>query len=229
MVKAFRPGLMRPDILKRLPVIGAGVAGGLVALTAIAMPTAWLEGLALGSGLAAVLPVAEPPLGTTARALLALGGGAAVAAVVWAALFLLVGPGGPLAVKASSGQARAGKPSVRRADAHPDAPPRWPLSATELPAPPPPAPLVPAERDLPADLDVPLAQFDPAAVLPVPMEPVRALAPLAPVPLAPGERMQTFALKQPMRPAAPVAADPPSIDALLRRLEQGAQRRVAAR
>ena len=224
---AIRSRLMRPDLIRLLPAIGAGAAGVFVALTFVAMPTAWLEDLATGSGIAAVLPVAEPPLGATARAVLALGGGLAVAAVSWAALYLLVGPGGPLAPRAA---ARANAPSVRRADAHPDAPPRWPLSAselsaTELPAPPPP---VVIERELPADLDVPLAAFDPAAVLPVPMAPVRALKPLAP-PLEPGERMETFALAVPPRPAPPPADAAPSIDALLRRLEQGAQRRVAAR
>lgn len=222
-MQAIRPGLIRS-----LPLLGAGAAGVLVALTCVAVPTTWLEHAAVTSGAAAVLPVAEPPLGATARAVLALGGGLAVAAVVWAALYLLVGPGGPLSLGAkprTTPRAKPGKavPTVRRADAHPDAPPRWPLSATELPAPPP-----PVEQELPADLDVPLAAFDPHAVPPVPMAPVRPVKPLAPE-LAPGERMETFALKPPARPVVPDPEEKPSIDALLRRLEQGAQRRVAAR
>jgi hypothetical protein len=211
---------IRARLMKSLPLTGAAVAGGLVALGFVVMPTAWLEALAIDSGIAAVLPVAEPPLGATARAVLALGGGAVVAGVAWAALYLLFGPGGLLAGK----PVRTDAPSLRRADAHPDAPARWPLSAAELPAPPSPILAPPVERDLPADLDVPLAAFDPAAVLPVPMAPARALPPLAP-----GERLETFTLKPPTRPLPEPAGEPPSIDALLRRLEQGAQRRVAAR
>ena len=214
MVQAFRPHLTRA-----IPTIGALASGVAVALVAIAVPGAWLENVVSGSGLPALLPVAEPPLGLTARAVLALSGGIAAAAVVWAALYLLFGPGGPFTAKP---RARGTAPTVRRADAHPDAPPRWPLSAAELAAPPEPPAL---EKPLPADLDVPLAHFDPTAVLPVPREPVRALKPLAPA-LEPGERMQTFKLTPPPPPAAPGPEEPPSIDALLRRLEQGAQRKA---
>ena len=216
MVQAFRPHLTRA-----IPTVGAVAAGVMVALAAIAVPGVWLENVVSGSGLPALLPVAEPPLGLTARAVLALGGGVAAAAVMWAALYLLFGPGGPFAAKP---RARGAAPTVRRADAHPDAPPRWPLSAAELAAPPEPPAL---ERSLPADLNVPLAHFDPTAVLPVPRESVRALKPLAPA-LAPGERMETFKLTPPSPPAAPAPDEPPTIDALLRRLEQGAQRKARA-
>ena len=204
---------------------GAGAAGLAVAVAAALLPGAWLEDMVLSSGIAAVLSVAAPPLGVTARAVLALGGGAAVAAVCWAALYLLVGPGGPLARRPKP---VAGVPTVRRADAHPDAPPRRPLSADDLPVPP--APAVHVERAVPADLDVPLAAFDPDALPPVPLAPVRALKPLAPT-LLPGERLETFTLTPPPpSPAsspAPRANEAPSIDALLRRLEQGARRRTA--
>ncbi|HEU0043396.1 hypothetical protein [Sphingomonas sp.] len=217
-------------MMRKLPTIGGAAAGALIALTFVLLPATWLEGAVVDSGIAALLPVAEPPLGTTARAVLALGGGMAVAAVVWAGLYLLFGPGGLIVAK----PVRKDAPTVRRADAHPDAPPRWPLSVAELTEPA--APLPPVEQDLPADLDVPLAAFDPAAVLPVPHEPVRPVKPLAtlapaasPV-LEPGERLETFALKAPVKAsAAPSSDEPPSIDALLRRLEQGARRRVVAR
>ena len=76
---------------------------------------------------------------------------------------------------------------------------------------------------MPTDLDTPLAAIDPGAIPALPREPVRPVAPLAP-----GERLQTFALAPPA-PRQPVATEPPSIEALLRRLEQGAGRRVAAR
>lgn len=215
----------RPDMMRSAPQWAGAGAGLLVAAVAALMPGATLEALVSGSGIAALLPVAAPPLGVTARAVLALGGGVAVAAVVWAALYLLVGPGGLLAPRARA----AGVPVVRRADAHPDAPPRWPLTATELPEPPVAADLPPIEAALPADLDMPLALYDPDALPPVPAPPVRALKPLAPG-LAPGERLETYTLTPPPPPApAPRARgdEPPSIDALLRRLEEGARRRVA--
>ena len=214
-------------MMRQLPTIGGAAAGALVALTFIVLPAAWLEGAVVGSGIAALLTVAEPPLGATARAVLALGGGIAVAAVTWAALYLLFGPGGLIALK----PARKDVPTVRRADAHPDAPPRWPLSAAELSESSLSAPVPPVVQDLPADLDVPLAAFDPSAVLPVPHTPVRPVKPLAALPpvLAPGERLETFTLKPPAKAAPPVSDEPPSIEALLRRLEQGAQRRVSAR
>ncbi|MCI1142294.1 hypothetical protein MOP88_08260 [Sphingomonas sp. WKB10] len=65
----------------------------------------------------------------TARAVLALAGGALAGAVIWSALFLLFGPGGLLAPRAASSD---GVPVLRRADAHPDAPARRPLSAADL-------------------------------------------------------------------------------------------------
>ena len=74
--------------------LGALAAGCIAALVALLIPATTLEDLVWNSGIAAILPVAEPPLGTTARALLALGGGGLVAAVTWSGLFLLFGRGG---------------------------------------------------------------------------------------------------------------------------------------
>lgn len=88
---------------------------------------------------------------------------------------------------------------VRRADAHPDAPPRRPLSLADL-----------GGIALPSDLDTPLSAIDPDAIPPIPREPVRPVAPLAS-----GERLQIFALAV---PSAPVADGDATIDALMRRL-----------
>lgn len=198
--------LARPDLIAKLPGWGAAAAAAAVGVGVVAAPDGWL------AGAAALLPVGEPPFGSTMRAVLAVGGAVLVAAVVWSALYLLFGEGGAFAPRPVPAD---GVPAVRRADAHPDAPPRRPLTAAELAEP------DPVERPVPADLDLPLAAFDPAAIPAVPREPARALAPLAP-----GERLQTFALTPPA-PKPPVAAEPASIDALLRRLEQGARRRVA--
>lgn len=217
---------------------GGGAAAGLIAVASVLlMPAATLETWVWQSGIAALLPVAQPPLGATARAVLAIGGASLVGAVVWATLFLLFGPGGFLA---GDELPLDGMPVLRKADAHPDAPARRPLSASDLGAPMPPVALSPAEpgqaapvsepppvRPLPVDLDLPLAAFDPAAVPEVPLAPVRAVTPLRPPALAKGERIDSIEL-----PRGPQTdADAPSIETLLRRLEQGTRRpqRAAAR
>ena len=219
----------RQRLTRSLPALGGAGIGLIVALSFVILPDPMLEGLVEGSGIPSVMPVAAPPLGMTARAVLALGGGCFVAAVIWAALYLLFGPGGPLARKPRTVAEVRIAPAVRRADAHPDAPPRWPLSADELPVPPTPVVPRPVERAVPADLEMPLAMYDPDALPPVPMPPARVLAALAPAMLAPGERLETFTLSTPPPPPAPPPrpSEPPSIDSLLRRLEQGARRRTA--
>ncbi|WP_404334204.1 hypothetical protein AB2M62_12610 [Sphingomonas sp. MMS12-HWE2-04] len=279
-----------------LPIatLGAAVFGGLAVIGIAVLPGASLESLAMGSGLPAVLAAAEPPLGLTARAGLALGAGGFTAVVSWLALFVLLGLqgvtlGGRRSAAADADEVAA--PVVRRADAHPDAPPRPPLLATrdlgdpffeaaaapapvdvsvdkvdadrtfvarplgaaeaaesagkplgapvpkraEAPRPigpvanllvgeepaevdtvapaTPPAP--PVEQALPRDLEQPLAAFDPAAILPVPMPPAEPVAPLHRVPtpeplpapepmpapvLTPRERFEVFELTPPARP-----------------------------
>lgn len=217
--------------MKIVPPVGAVLGGAAIAVAAALMPPAMLEGLVRNGGIAALIPAAAPPLGSAARAVLALGGGAVAAAMIWSALYLLFGQGGLLAGE--------GKPVVRRADAHPDAPPRWPMSAADLGT-----PLMEVERPIPADLEQPLAAFDPGSILASPMEPVRPVAPLVqtppppsspssplppPLPLARGERIETFELTPVVRFDTPRAAPPasPSIETLLRRLEEGARRREA--
>jgi hypothetical protein len=130
------------------------------------------------------------------------------------------------------------------------------------------------ERTIPVDLDLPLAAFDPKAILPVPMAPVRPVSPLAQPMVAPVVDMPrsaesstfvTAPLVEPVerpveavfneadaepvyeavpettpdpipdmiaptpiaRPGRPPSepATPPTIEALLLRLEQGARKR----
>lgn len=238
----------RTHLIRHLPIGAAAGVGTLAAVSFLAMPADMLEALVWRSGVAALVPVAQPPLGITARAVLALGSGALGAAVVWSALYLLFGPGGFLdPAKAADPD----MPVIRRADAHPDAPPRKPLSVADLGMPMMEVIAVPdPERPIPADLDQPLAAFDPRAIRPVPMEPARPVAPLVKPPaveppviappviepsmaeLAPAvepcfARIETFDLP-PVVATRPVVAEPdvkPSIEALLRRLEEGAGRR----
>ena len=190
------------------------------------IPAMALEDLVWRSGIAALVPAAQPPLGATARAALALSGGLLAGAVAWAGLFLLFGPGGFLVRKPAAGA--DGAPTLRRADAHPDAPARRPISASDLGVPMPPVQAAPAPapvvQPIPADLDQPLAEFDPGAILPVPKEPVRPVTPLKAPALAEGERIASVEL-----PRGPRASeDEPTIEALLQRLEAGA-RRTASR
>ncbi|KQS01779.1 hypothetical protein ASG11_13165 [Sphingomonas sp. Leaf357] len=207
-----------------LPVapLAAGTVATITALVFALLPGGILDNLVLDSGIAAVIPAAEPPLGLTARALLVLIGGGGVGLIAWFALYLLIGTRS-IAILGSDASKSAEIPVLRRADAHPDAPARRPLfansdlgtpflevrapvhiTAEELaeavpalaPAPPVVAPAVrmpPVEAPLPVDLDQPLAAFDPQAI---PDEPIAWFVPPRPTPpAAPSvqpERPQTF-------------------------------------
>lgn len=59
-----------------LPFVMAVLAGSAVALAVFLVPIGLIEALVMASGLPAMLAAAAPPLGVTARALLAIGGGA---------------------------------------------------------------------------------------------------------------------------------------------------------
>lgn len=230
-----------------VPPLGGAAAGLVTAAVFLLVPDARLEDWVWASGLPGVLAAAAPPLGVTARAVLALGGAAMAGSVVWSLLYLLVGPGGLLSPRTPANAV----PVVRRADAHPDAPPKRPMTAADLGTPlmevglpeittPPP----PVEQPLPRDLEQPLAAFHPGAIPDVPLTPPAPVPPLArtpiiaaapPVrePLAAGERIETYVLTPPA--PTPIAAPElrgeraakPSIDALLRRLEEVTAQRVA--
>ena len=105
-----------------IPVAGAFVA----ALGVIVMPQGVLEGAVMQSGIPALIPAAAPPLGVSARAALALIA-AALAAGVLVAAFGVIARLGPQAKAKERAKAAAKRSGYRRADAHPDAPPREPL------------------------------------------------------------------------------------------------------
>ncbi len=114
------------------PLIAA-VLGGLAALGVAVVPAPALESLVMDSGLPSVIAAAEPPLGLTARIALALGAGGVVAAFMWLSAFVLLGTRGLTIGNAAAPLADPEDlptPVIRRADAHPDAPPRPPLLAT---------------------------------------------------------------------------------------------------
>ena len=262
------------------PIVGAVLGAGVAGACAV-MPAPMLESLVMDSGLPAVLSAAEPPLGMTARLLLAGGAGGLVALFGWFGLFLVLGSRGITLGKTAPVDEAV--PVLRRADAHPDAPARAPLLATrdlgtpflEVTAPPTgeapaveplfaPEPLfVPdpepvisvikpvVEQELPADLEQPLAAFDPQAIPENPMPPAASVPPLRPRPAVfdSSERFETFELT-PMRRSAPPPSLRPAprprpqaeapvepiatpktdatIHALLERLEKGVVRRGLA-
>jgi len=174
--------------------------GGLMFLL---MPSAVLEDLVIDSGIASLVTAAQPPLGTTAHFAIAFLVALVVGSVSWFGLFLLIGT----RVLAIGRNAREdGVPILRRADAHPDAPPRRPVFANrDLGTPflevtadtPPPmsaadamtfVPRAVEERPIPVDLDTPLATYrsplDPPLPTPDPLplgpvdEPIVAPTPI---------------------------------------------------
>lgn len=226
----------------KLPI--APLLGGTAALAALIatalVPMARIEDAVMASGLPAVVAAAAPPLGATARAALCFGAGLAAALSIWMAAFLVFGT---RAIRVPVGRLsrQAGLPLVRRADAHPDAPPRAPVMAMrDLGTPLPPPRIEADEQDFarveagsPFDLDVPLDSLL-----------ARGGNPVAPVvttsagALAKGERIETFELTPIVRAApAPAAPRPASaisavetdatVQALLTRLERGIARRGA--
>lgn len=217
-----------------LPIapVAAALLGGVAAGACALMPIPMLESLVMASGLPAAVSAAAPPLGMTARLAIAGGAGAMVMVFGWLVLFLVLGT---RAVTIGQGRAVEADavPTLRRADAHPDAPARSPLLATrdlgtpflEVTAPkieaegdegrleplfaPEPVAELPEEQELPMDLEQPLAAFDPQAIPDVPMPPPVTLPPLRrvsrPAVFDTSERFETFEL-------TPIRRTPPPQD-----------------
>ena len=173
-------------------LLGGG-AGLVIGVAAFLLPGALLESLVMDSGIPALFPAAEPPLGITARAAIACITGGGTALFGWFGLFLLLDGKSFGATRAD-----AAIPSVRRADAHPDAPPRPPVHAMrDLGVP---------FLDVHADQPV-AAQDDPDAVRHESAEagsPPQASAPV----LSQPERSAIDA-PPPAAPSAPAIADEP--------------------
>jgi len=125
MVEIFRRKRLNVPVA---PLVASGLAAVAAALFAF-MPGSRLDSLALDSGIAALIPAAEPPLGFTARAVLMAIAAGGVGSIVWFGLYLLIGT----RTVALFGRQDQGStfhvPILRRADAHPDAPARRPLFA----------------------------------------------------------------------------------------------------
>lgn len=199
-------------------VAGLGV-GTIVALLFLIMPIDVLESMSVDSGIAALVAAAEPPLGLTARFAIAFLAALTVGGVTWFGLSLLIGA---RTLIVNRGKRDDGVPVLRRADAHPDAPARRPVFANsdlgtpflDVKADAAPMTLAEAmamepgdeERNLPVDLDTPLATYlhplDPPLPEPAPLPIVREEEPVAPAPIV-------FAVPEPEPEAAPEPAVEP--------------------
>lgn len=216
--------LHRQHLILPVAPFGAAALAASVALLFALTPASILENFVLGSGIAALVPAAEPPLGLTARAALIMIGGGGLGLLAWLGLYLLFGTRtidlGRAGLRRPANAAADTAPVLRRADAHPDAPSRRPLFASrdlgtpfldvkapthtviDRPADELPAASPPVERPLPRDLDQPLAAFDPQAMPP-------AAANWRPQVFEAGERFETFALPTvPPMPTPASAAEP---------------------
>lgn len=200
-------------ILPSIMLIIGVVAAALVA----AMPQAMLDVLMWRLGLPHIWSTATPPIGAFGRTMLALIvliPFVAVAAVALRRRGYLLGVQHKPALASPDAALRG--PTIRRADAHPDAAPRRPIRAEEDLGPPLPMMAAPAARaprrtagdfTLPRDLDQPLAAFDPVAIPDVPRNPVRAVPPLAPAPApAPSKIAAAEDLAPPTAPVVDISA-----------------------
>lgn len=112
-----------------LDVPVASLAGLAVAFLAFAAPADLLASLVGATGIASIIPAAQPPLGLTAR--VALGAGGSV--VVFGIALLVLRWLGRVGTKPAEAEAEETPepvtPRLRRRDIHPDAPARAPLLA----------------------------------------------------------------------------------------------------
>ena len=180
-----------------LPV--AALAGLSVAFAAFTIPAELLTDAIGATGLASLIPTAQPPLGSTARFAMAVVGALATFGAAFMLLRWLDRFASRPVEQTSVPRARAASPRLNRADSHPDAPPRRPLSASrdlgepapsrpseqwleDLQAPAaPPAPPAP-DAAKPASLGVLMARLESGLAKRGSTEPAAGPAPRAPVP-----------------------------------------------
>lgn len=199
--------------LTLLPALALAIGGGLlIAIATVALPTTLLDRFLTTSEIPTAPEATGSSLGLTTRIVLGLVLGGGFTALAWLGLSLM-----------RRGETVGYSALFNRGDVHPDAPPRPPLFAArdlgtpflEVKAPvdgatvDDPLDMIPIEQPLPCDLDRPLADFDPGAILAEPLPAAETVSPLAtviePIPAPrpalfdPGDRIETFELT-PARP-----------------------------
>lgn len=155
------PGLMGRYLPAIAVLVGIGVAAGIATA-----PAETLNGALDRSGIAGVIPAAGSPIGATGRTIIALLVGTLVAAAGFAGRWRSLLHDRALRARPATGTQRVEPmPVVRRADAHPDAPPRRPIRASAdfgdpLPIAALPAP-APTRVEVPAPEATPLPWIEP--------------------------------------------------------------------
>lgn len=154
----------------------AALSAGFVAF---AMPDPVFSGLVEASRLPDFVAAARPPLGDTARFAAVAAAAPGTLAAVWALMTLL---GRKPIRRETETEAAIQVPRQRRADAHPDAPPRPPLLARDLGEPLELEDIVPEPAE-----ETPFEEADhrplPGFLIPQEPEPVADVEPIAPEPL----------------------------------------------
>lgn len=124
------------DRLPKIPVASA-ISGLIVAALILMTPNTWFEAFIVESGLPELVAAATPPLGAKARIVFALIAAGTITVVAWGVLSLLMRDRlvGSARKRTTDEGWEFDKPApmqrLRRADAHPDAPPRRPIFATD--------------------------------------------------------------------------------------------------
>jgi hypothetical protein len=130
MASRFIGGAM-PGGRNTLDVPVAALAGLSVAFAVFAAPEQLLSNLVAATGLAAIVPAAEPPLGMNARLVIGAAGAVLVFAIAFAALRWLDRVGRRSREPEAEAEVEGVVPRLRRRDFHPDASPRPPLLAVK--------------------------------------------------------------------------------------------------
>jgi hypothetical protein len=196
----------------------AALAGLAVAFAAFAVPADLLARLVEATGIAALLPAAEPPLGFDARMYLGAGGAVLAFTLAFALLRGIDRFGGSRPEPIYELEPEAEAPRRRRRDVHPDAPARAPLLAgCELGEP---------DLDLQPEPE-PAPEPEPLVLRHVAAPDVRL--PEMPPPSEP-EKARAVEAEKPTAEPVPAASPPfgSSIPDLMARLEQGLARRRTA-
>lgn len=221
---------------------GRAFDAGLAALAALsagfvafAMPDPVFSGLVETSRLPELVAAARPPLGDTARFAAVAAALIGAFAAVWALMALL---GRKPALREDAPEVAIQVPRQRRADAHPDAPPRPPLLARDLGEPleldevaPEPAEETPFEeadhRPLPGFLIPQEPELEPEPVAEAEIQAEAEAQPVDPEPEAGTVPIAELAARLPETGREPEEGDP-SLSQLVNRIEFGMSRKRQA-
>lgn len=136
-LEAMKNGIELPEFTSKLPkvAVASAISGLIVAALILMTPNPWFESFIVETGLPSVIGAAEPPLGARARIVFALVAALLVTTIAWVALKFITDRrfrqpvSQPVSVYDFDDEPTLEAPRRRRADAHPDHPPRPPIRA----------------------------------------------------------------------------------------------------